>query len=186
MDRCALSHPLRVARPAGHAHAAPAPTPVSRAPRPYAPLRVAVTARAGLPVERPVHDTPLQAATEAQDEPDAQPRPVPAISGPLLLARIYESQVQGWACVARRGCTSSRLLCTGCGRQADADHRLRHRGGLRSTHPRISRRAHNATPPIASARGPPHWEEDIDPRKGTNAALNDSLPEYEFDQRVSG
>jgi len=41
-------------------------------------------------------------------------------------------------------------------------------------------------PPIASARGPPHWEEDIDPRKGTNAALNDSLPEYEFDQRVSG
>ncbi len=41
-------------------------------------------------------------------------------------------------------------------------------------------------PPIASTRGPPHWEEDIDPRKGTNAALNDSLPEYEFDQRVSG
>ncbi len=86
----ALSHPLGVARPAGRAHPAPAPTSpsVSRAPRPYAPLRVAVTARAGLPVERPVHDTPLQGATEAQDEPDAQPHPRAGYLWAMLLARI--------------------------------------------------------------------------------------------------
>ncbi len=28
----------------------------------------------------------------------------------------------------------------------------------------------------SSARGPPHWEEDFDPRKGTNPALNDPCP----------
>jgi len=65
----------------------PSPS-LSRAPRPYVPLRVAVTARAGLPVERPVHDTPLQAATEAQEEPDAQPRPRAGYLWAMLLARI--------------------------------------------------------------------------------------------------
>jgi hypothetical protein len=36
-----------------------------------------------------------------------------------------------------------------------------------------------------AARGPP-WEEDFDTREGDAFALSEPLPEYEFDQRVSG
>ena len=50
--------------------------------------RAAVTARAGLPVERTVHDTPLPPATEAQDEPDAQPRPRAGYLWTMLLSRV--------------------------------------------------------------------------------------------------
>ena len=39
-------------------------------------------------------------------------------------------------------------------------------------------------PPIAGPR--PSEPGGHDPRKGTNPAPNDPLPEYEFDQRVSG
>ncbi len=35
-----------------------------------------------------------------------------------------------------------------------------------------------------AARGPP-WEEDFDTREGDTFALSESLPEYEFDQRLS-
>jgi len=38
-----------------------------------------------------------------------------------------------------------------------------------------------------AARGPARWEEDFDPREGTEGTdLSQPLPEYEFDQRVSG
>jgi len=41
-------------------------------------------------------------------------------------------------------------------------------------------------PPIASARGPPHREEDFDPHQGTEGIdLREPLLELEFDQRVS-
>jgi hypothetical protein len=39
-------------------------------------------------------------------------------------------------------------------------------------------------PPIASARGPPHGKEDFDSREG--ADLSELLPEFEFDQKLSG
>ena len=38
--------------------------------------------------------------------------------------------------------------------------------------------------PIAAARGPPHWEEDFDPREGTDRS--EPPHEFEFDQRLSG
>jgi len=36
-----------------------------------------------------------------------------------------------------------------------------------------------------AARGPPDWEGDFDTREGDTFARSESLPEYEFDQRVS-
>ena len=41
-------------------------------------------------------------------------------------------------------------------------------------------------PPIASARGPPHWEEDADQREVALVTMIEPIPVYELDQRVSG
>jgi hypothetical protein len=40
-------------------------------------------------------------------------------------------------------------------------------------------------PPMAPARGPPHWEEDADQREAAEDVMIEPLPAYEFDQRVS-
>ena len=40
-------------------------------------------------------------------------------------------------------------------------------------------------PPVACARGPPHWEEDADQREVAEDAMIEPLPAYELDQRVS-
>jgi hypothetical protein len=79
-----------------------------------APLRAAVTAHAGLPMagsalasSRPT-PAPAQAATEKSRSPSTY-------LWAMLLARIYESQAQGWACLARRGCKSSRCAAPRCG-----------------------------------------------------------------------
>jgi hypothetical protein len=77
------------------------------------PRRAVVTARAGLPVaglsssERA--DGPRPPAIPAPAETDAQPPPHTRYLWAMLLARIYGSQAQGWACLARRGCKSSRF-----------------------------------------------------------------------------
>lgn len=41
------------------------------------------------------------------------------------------------------------------------------------------------TPPIASTRGPPHWEQDADLRAVALIAMIEPLSAYELDQRVS-
>lgn len=41
---------------------------------------------------------------------------------------------------------------------------------------------HRASPP---PRGPPHWEQHIDPRELDALAMSEPVPTYEFDQRVS-
>jgi hypothetical protein len=40
-------------------------------------------------------------------------------------------------------------------------------------------------PPVASARGPPLWEE-FDQRAGLDPVTAEPIPAYEFDQTVSG
>jgi len=40
--------------------------------------------------------------------------------------------------------------------------------------------------PIASARGPLHWEEDADQREIAQDAMTEPILAYEFDQRTSG
>ncbi len=101
----------------------------------------------------------------------------------MLLARIYESQAQGGACRARRGCKSSR-----CGAPplwgADATDRLGHRQRIIT---RILAYLGEPTqaPPIApAARSPPPLGRVLRSREGIG--LSEPLSEYEFDQRVSG
>jgi len=115
---------LGVARPAGLL----IPPPRRRRHRyhgllaPNAPLRAGVTARPDLPVESLVHDTPQPAATEAQDEPDAQPCPrAGSLWAMLLLARTMKASPRdgpaGRAEDASLPAPLHRLW------QADADHR---------------------------------------------------------------
>jgi len=138
---------------------------------PNAPLRGAVTARAGLPMVESRRDVtaPPSTAAAAKQSPETATaktsRPPSRYLWAWLLARIYEVFP---------------LICPQCGEpmriiafvtDGDAIQRiLEHLG--EPTQP----------PPIASARGPPGWE-DFDQREA--AVFGEVIPTYEFDQTVS-
>jgi len=121
---------------------------------PNAPLRAGLTARAPLPV-----------------------------TCALLLARIYESQAQGWACWARRGCKCSPSRARSSWRtdKIIAIAFITDRASIKRILDYLGEPA--SAPPISPARGPPRWE-DFDPPEGADPVLSDTSPEYEFDQRV--
>ena len=72
-----------------------------------ASLRAAVTTRAGLPMDGPPDGSTLPAQAPTQ-EVTVKSRPPSTYLWTMLLARVYERQAQGWACLARRGGKSSR------------------------------------------------------------------------------
>ena len=83
---------------------------------PHAPLRAAVTARAGLPMVGPVHDTRLsQRRPKGAMRPPASHVPVPAISGPCCSHASYESQAQGWGLPGAPRMQVFPLACFRCG-----------------------------------------------------------------------
>jgi hypothetical protein len=135
---------------------------------PNAPLRAAATARAGLSMEEPTHasspnaptQTPAQEVTEKSCSPSTY-------LWAMLLARIYEVFP---------------LVCPRCGEpmqiiafvtEVDSIQRiLEHLGEP------------TQAPPIASARGPPGWE-DFDQREAAEWAMNDPIPTDALDQTVN-
>jgi Putative transposase len=166
-----------------------------------APLRAAVTAQAGLPVAGPSPlgraGASLQATTEVREELDA----ASLCQLPLGDAGRTDLWKPGprMGLLARRGCKSSRSPAPLW--RTDANHRLK------SILPCIGRRGPVAPTPaafvtevdsiqrilehlgepiqpplVASAQGPPHWEEDADQREVAEDAMIEPLPAYEFVQ----
>ena len=107
---------------------------------PHAPLRAALTARAGLPMEGPVPErslnAPLQAPAAAGTE---KSRSLSAYQWAMLLARLYESQVLGMGLLG----APMRIIAF------VTDVGLR---GFHSAYPRLPRRARPGSAHLSSAR----------------------------------
>ena len=135
---------------------------------PNAPLRAAVTARAGLPMEGSAHGSSLNAPAQIPaQELIEKSRSPSTYSWAMLLARIYEVFP---------------LLCPQCGEPMRIIAFITEAASIQ----RILMHMGEPTqaPPVASARGPPHWG-DIDQTPLYDSTLAESAPDYEFDQTVS-
>ena len=97
-------------------------TRLGRARRLPTASAAAITSRARLPSDD----------RRARCAPAAQPRPRAGYLGPCCSHASYESQVQGWACLARQGYKSSPSPPPLW--RADADHRPRDRHGFHSAY----------------------------------------------------
>jgi hypothetical protein len=137
---------------------------------PNSPLRPAVTAYAGLPLEVPLPSVPLQEDTLASEEMTESRRNSPArYLWAALIARIYQVLP---------------LLCPECGGEMRLIAFITEPAPVQRVLLHIGEPA--APPPISPARSPPvaeifDWDQSAvhDPERGEPA------PEFEFDQAVS-
>jgi hypothetical protein len=136
---------------------------------PNSPLRAAVTALAPQASPPPASVTPV-AEGEAEAEGPGRRNPARYLWA-MLLARIYEVLP---------------LTCTRCGAAMRIIAFVTEGAEVRKI---LEHVGEPSTPPrIAPARGPPGWEDDDGIEQDNpfyDAALAQTEPEYEFDQRVS-
>jgi hypothetical protein len=137
---------------------------------PNAPLRPAVTAYAGLPLEVPLPSKPLQEDTRTPEEVAESQRHSPArYLWAALIARIYQVLP---------------LLCPECGSEMRLIAFITEPAPVQRILLHIGEPA--APPPISPARSPPVMETfDWDQSTVHEAERGELAPEFDFDQTVS-
>jgi hypothetical protein len=136
---------------------------------PNAPLRAAVTAYAGLPIDMP--SGPLPSAPEVSPDlvqTETQPASHARYLWAVLIARIYEILP---------------LICPECGSEMRLIAFVTEADPLRRILTHIGEPS--VPPPISPARSPPLWDAfDGDPTPAVDAAMGEPVPEFQFDQTV--